>query len=89
MVKSSGNVGVVTNKLLITILLAITGFFCANLYYRIVSIQSDIVKVQLDLTKLRGELVGKDEIRDIVITEIYKYHKAIHHETMTTQVDGP
>lgn len=79
MVKTSSG-GFVTNKVLIAILLAIAGFFCANLYYKIVSIQSDIVRVQLDLTKLRGELLNKAEIRDIAITEIYKYHKAIHHD---------
>ena len=73
------NNGFMSNKLLVAILLSIVGFFCANLYYRIVSIQSDIVKVQLDITKLRGELLNKAEIRDIAITEIYKYHKAIHH----------
>lgn len=65
-------------KILCGVLLAIVGFIGTQIYLKISEMQKDLIEVKIALTKLQAETLSKADVKEIVISEIYKYHDATH-----------
>lgn len=61
-------------KILCGILLAIVGFIGTQIYTKNLEIQKDLVDIKISLTKIQSEALTKDDVKEITIFEIQKYH---------------
>lgn len=61
-------------KILCGILLAIVGFIGTQIYLKITDMQHDLIEMKITLTKIQAEALSRDDVKEIVIYEINKYH---------------
>lgn len=65
----------ITYKSICAVLLAIAGFFCVGLYNKMDEVQKDLVQIQVQLVEVQSKMITRETVREIVQTEIYKYHR--------------
>ena len=61
-------------KMLCSFFLAIVAFVGAQLYFKIAEMQRDLLELKITLTKIQWEVLTKEDIKEICINEITKYH---------------
>lgn len=61
-------------KTLTSFFLAIVSFVGAQLYFKIAEMQRDLLEMKITLTKIQGEVLTKDDVKEICINEIIKFH---------------
>lgn len=61
-------------KILCGILLAIVGFIGTQLYIKICDMQHDVIEMKITLAKIQAEALTRDDVKEITIFEIQKYH---------------
>jgi len=62
-------------KILCGILLAIVGFIGTQIYIKISDMQHDVIEMKITLAKIQAEALTREDVRDIAIFEIQKYHQ--------------
>ena len=60
------------------VLLVVIGFIGTQIYLKINETQKDIYELKILITKVQGNALTKEAVRDICIQEIYRYHDTIH-----------
>lgn len=53
-------------KIALTVLLAMVGYFCSQYIMKLNEIQKQISKLQIEVVKVQSQLIGRDEIRELV-----------------------
>lgn len=61
-------------KILCGILLAIVGFIGTQIYAKNLEIQKDLVDIKISLAKIQSEALTKEDVKEITIFEIQKFH---------------
>ena len=65
----------ITYKSIAAILIAIIAFFCVGLYNKMNEVQKDIIQIKVQLVEVQSKMITRETVREIVQTEIYKYHR--------------
>jgi hypothetical protein len=60
------------------VLLVVIGFIGTQIYLKINETQKDIYELKILITKVQGETLTKEAVKDICIREIYHYHDTVH-----------
>jgi hypothetical protein len=60
------------------VLLVVIGFIGTQIYLKINETQKDIYELKALITKVQCSALTKDDVRDIAVKEIYKYHDSVH-----------
>jgi len=61
-------------KTLCSAFLAVIAFIGGQLYFKIAEMQRDILELKISLTKIQKDILTKEEVKEIVLFEITKYH---------------
>ena len=61
-----------------TILMGIVGWACAAFYQRLVSIQKDLIELQIQVTKVQSSLISRDDMRQMVADEVIRHLSSPH-----------
>ena len=59
----------------LSILVAVLGWFGQQAYFKLVDIEKEIVSVKLELVKVQSEMMTRDDVVEIVKSEIAKVRK--------------
>lgn len=62
------------------VLLVIIGFIGTQIYLKINETQRDIYELKILITKVQSDAISKDTVKEICISEIYRYHDVVHSE---------
>lgn len=59
----------------LSILVAVLGWFGQQAYFKLVDIEKEIVSVKLELVKVQAEMITRDDVISIVKSELAKEKK--------------
>ena len=59
----------------LSILVAVLGWFGQQAYFKLVDIEKELVTVKLELVKLQSEMITRDDVISIVKNELAKVRK--------------
>ncbi len=65
-----------TMKIILGALLAIIGFFSAQTYFTIKSLEKDVITIRLKLAEFEASRISRSEIRELII-EYHNTHPCI------------
>lgn len=63
----------ITYKVVVGVLLAVVGFFGMMTYSQLLAIQKDLVALQVSVAKVQTEIIGRQEIKQMIVDECIKY----------------
>ena len=64
----------ITYKVIVGVLLVIVGFFGTMSYSQLLAIQKDLVALQVAVARVQSEIIGRQEIKQMIADECLKYH---------------
>ena len=64
----------ITYKVIVGVLLVIVGFFGTMSYSQLLEIQKDLVALQVAVARVQSEIIGRQEIKQMIADECLKYH---------------
>ena len=62
----------IVSRVLVSILLAIIGYLGKITVAQLLEIQKDLSSIKLELVKIQGSMLDKNDVRDIVRVELYE-----------------
>ena len=77
----------ITYKLIVGVLLVIVGFFGTMSYSQLLAIQKDLVALQVAVARVQSEIIGRQEIKQMIADECLKYHFKEYSQSRDTSVE--
>ena len=76
----------ITYKVIVGVLLVIVGFFGTMSYSQLLAIQKDLVALQVAVARVQSEIIGRQEIKQMIADECLKYHFKEYSQSRDTSV---
>lgn len=76
----------ITYKLVVGVLLVIVGFFGTMSYSQLLAIQKDLVALQVAVARVQSEIIGRQEIKQMIADECLKYHFKEYNQSKNISV---